>query len=79
MSRWTFPHMPVHMITTLLFDLPADLSRKIEGPLLAGYMITVGDFQSDCRKCNPIKSSKVNGDGKKHRSMPEVWSNAFIK
>ena len=67
MSRWTFPHMPAHMITTLLFDLPADLSRKIEG-----YMITVGDFQSDCRKCNPIKSSKVNGDGKKHRSMPEV-------
>ena len=52
--------MPVHMITTLLFDLPADLSRKIEGPLLAGYMITVGDFQSDCRQCNPIKSSKVN-------------------
>ena len=49
------------------------------GYLLAGYMITVGDFQSDCRKCNPIKSSKVNGDGKKHRSMPEVWSNAFIK
>ena len=61
------------------FDLPADLSRKIERPLLAGYMITFGVFQSDWRKCNPIKSSKVNGDGKKHRSVPEVWSNAFIK
>ena len=37
-------------------------------------MITVGDFQSDWRKCNPIKkSSKVNGDGKKHRSVPEVF------
>ena len=37
------------------------------------HMITVGDFQSDWRKCNPIKSSKVNGDGKKHRSVPEVF------
>ena len=34
-------------------------------------MITVGDFQSDWRKCNPIK--KVNRDGKKHRSVPEVF------
>ena len=31
------------------------------------HMITVRDFQSDWRKCNPIKGSKVNGDGKKHR------------
>ena len=31
------------------------------------HMITVRDFQSDWRKCNPIKCSKVNGDGKKHR------------
>ena len=36
-------------------------------------MITVGDFQSDWRKCNPIKKLKVNGDGKKHRSVPEVF------
>ena len=28
------------------------------------HMITVGDFQSDWRKCNPTKSSKVNGDGR---------------
>ena len=25
------------------------------------------------RKCNPIKSSKVNGNGKKHLSVPEVF------
>ena len=36
-------------------------------------MMTVGGFQSDWRKCNPIKSSKVNGDGIKHRSVPEVF------
>ena len=35
------------------------------------HMITIGDFQSVWRKCNLIKSAKVNGDGKKHRSMPE--------
>ena len=51
-SRWTFLHVPVHMIT-------------------------FGDFQFDWRKCNPIKSSKVNGDGKKHRSVPEVFSRGF--
>ena len=37
------------------------------------HTITVGDFQSDWRKCNPIKSTKVNGNGKKHRSVPEVF------
>ena len=52
MSRWTFLHVPVHMIT-------------------------VGDFQSDWRKCNPIKSSKFNGDGKRHRSVPEVFYRGF--
>ena len=36
------------------------------------HINTVGDFQTDWRKCNPIKSSKVNGNGKKHRSVPEV-------
>ena len=42
MIRWTFLHVPVHMIT-------------------------VGDFQSDKR---------IN-DGKKHRSVPEVFSRGF--
>ena len=42
MIRWTFLHVPVHMIT-------------------------VGDFQSDWR---------IN-DGKKHRSVPEVFSRGF--
>ena len=37
------------------------------------HINTVGDFQSDWRKCNPIKSSKVNGNRKKHRSVPEVF------
>ena len=33
------------------------------------HMIAVGNFQFDWRKYNPRKSSKVNGDGKKHRSV----------
>ena len=37
------------------------------------HINTVGDFQTDWRKCNPIKSSKVNGNGKKHLSVPEVF------
>ena len=37
------------------------------------HINTVGDFQSDWRKCNPIKSSKVNGNRKKHHSVPEVF------
>ena len=41
-------------------------------------MITVGDVQSDWRKCNPIKKLKVNGDGKKHRSVPEVFLTASL-
>ena len=30
-------------------------------------------FQYDWRKCNPIKILKVNGDGRKHRSVREVF------
>ena len=40
------------------------------------HMMTVEDFQSDWRKCNLIK--KVNGDGKKHRSVPEVFLVALL-
>ena len=37
------------------------------------HVITVGDFQSDWRKCNPIKKRKGQRGRKKHRSVPEVF------
>ena len=56
------------------FSLPSPpLSAPGSPRMVPAYINTVGDFQSDWRKCNPIKSAKVNGNRKKHRSVSEVF------
>ena len=56
------------------FSLPSPpLSAPGSPRMVPAHINTVGDFQSDWRKCNPIKSAKVNGNRKKHRSVTEVY------
>ena len=60
---------------------PANTS-VIENPFLTFlhvliHMITVGEFQSDWSKCNPIKKLKGQRGGKKQEVLPEVFPRGF--